>query len=376
MASRALLSIAPVAMVLVLIVFIPSVKALFRQPMVAWSFVPLLLFLTGWYQAPLHLETYDYLLTLLMYPIAALAGCCYISKNAKIYQYAWLIVGGLSLLYPAFWYINHATEVNAAYGRGQSLPTFMSGDHIRYGLFLNSMLLIGATIPTRRYILRNVLLLLLVAIIVIMAVRTAWISMIIIIMFAAFAKTIEARRLFKGLLAALIPIAIAAYLVVPTVKQKVNYALYDHQQYQQQQDISYSDGVRRSINTAAWKSITEDKAGGAGWAAVPANIQQRYTKVYGAPPPFNWPFNQWLFWWMGGGLVAVILFSCWLLYPVWWGFKNNNAAVACWTLVIAASCMVESTLSLQYGVLVHVWPLALLWKHKPSISETSEGKNC
>jgi len=38
---------------------------------------------------------------------------------------------------------------------------------------------------------------------------------------------------------------------------------------------------------------------------------------------FGWPFNQWLYWWMGSGWWGMLLFSGWLLYPIILGFQQK-----------------------------------------------------
>jgi hypothetical protein len=358
--SRALLSVAHVLVALATIVCIRDTQNVLKHPVVLWSCIPLLLFLAGWYQHPLRHDNYDYLLTLLMYPVAALAGFAF-SSERKIFMMIFLIGGCLSVLYPIGYYIINYQEVNIAYGQGQSLPTLMEGDHVRYGIFLNSVLLMLATAKEVRPLMRNGLITLMVGVILFMAVRTAWVSCFILIIIIALSKNISAYRIFRKLIVAIVPVLVLAYFFIPTVKQKVNYTMYDYQQYAQK-NISSSDGTRRAINYAGWQAI-QSGAAGEGWSSIPRVITTNFRKLYpGEKQKFFWPFNQWLFWWIGGGFVAMLLFSAWLLYPIWWGIKNRNAAVVAWTLVIAASCIVESTIALQYGVFLHVWPLVFLWK--------------
>ena len=365
MVSRALLSVAPVLMVLVLIISNANIKSLLRQPVVVWSFAPLLLFITGWYQAYNDVETYDYLLTVAIYPVAAVAAICFITKHEKPYQYTWIIIGLLSISYPLYNYIVHAAQINIAYGQGQSLPTFMEGDHVRYGIFLNSLLLVVACTKSLKPIVKNTLIILLVLLILFMAVRTAWVGLIIIIIVGAISKNFPSYKIFRYLLLLFIPAFIIACLAMPTVRKKIQYTLYDYQSYDPKKDVSnFSDGTRRSINYAAWKSVTEDKKGGSGWASIPINLEASFRKQFPAHTiTFYWPFNQWLFWWMGSGFTGMLLFTLWLLWPVWYGIKNNQYLLVAWTLVIFASCLVESTLSFQYGVFLHAWPLTLFWRH-------------
>jgi O-antigen ligase len=139
--------------------------------------------------------------------------------------------------------------------------------------------------------------------------------------------------------------------------------VYDWQQYSQQADrLKYSDGARRLLNAVAWDAITEKNQSNLGWAGIAPALQTAFSQQYpGEILPFKWPFHQWLFWWMGAGLIGMILFTAWLFFPVLQGFRKNNSGAIAWTLVITASCWVESTLSFQYGVWLHAWIGAAAW---------------
>jgi hypothetical protein len=126
--------------------------------------------------------------------------------------------------------------------------------------------------------------------------------------------------------------------------------------------VNFSDGARRAINYTAWKTVTSDGNANVGWAGIPQALQKGFdTYFHGQQIRYGWPFNQWLFWCIGGGWWTMILFFAWLLYPVFWGIRKKNYSLCSWTLVITASCVVECTLSLQYGVFLHAWVTALLW---------------
>lgn len=301
-----------------------------------------------------------------MYPLAGIAAEKFVNHNSQQIKHVWLLAIAVSLLYPIGYYLMHAAEVHIAYGQGRSLPTFMDNDHVRYGIFLNSGLLFLLTIDQLKASLRNRLIILLTAIIIFMAVRTAWVSLFIILIGGAFLKF--NGYFIRKLLVVLIPAFAIAYFFIPTVRQKINYTIYDSRQINNSTEaIKYSDGTRRIVNYAAWKAITEDKQTGKGWLAVVFVVEKSFRKHFPQhQPQFGFPFNQWLFWYIGGGIIGVIGFTVWLLFPVWWGIKNKNLPVVIWTLVITASCLVESTLSFQYGVFLHAWVIALLWKKDQS----------
>jgi O-antigen ligase len=370
--SRAVLSVSMAVWALLILVqykqFIQAVK----QPIFWWSLAPVCLFFMGAWQQPFAVANYDYLLTLLVYPVASLAAVLYTIDEDSRLKNVWLFAAIISLAYPVGWSIFHFAEVQTTYAQGGSLPTFMDTDHVRYGIFLCSgvLLVVSSNHLSKKYTV--LIACSLVFFIIAMAVRTAWVVFFIIVLFTAFSNHQQyMQRMAKLLLIALIPLCILSYTLVPSIRQKINYTVYDYRSFDKQvYDPSFSDGTRRIINNVAWKSIREDEGSAVGWAAIPGSLQQSFEKRYaGKQLSYGWPFNQWLFWWMGSGLIGIILFTAWLLFPVYYGLKNKNAAVACWSIVIAATCVVESTLSLQFGVFLHVWPLVLLWRQKPVASD-------
>jgi hypothetical protein len=128
-------------------------------------------------------------------------------------------------------------------------------------------------------------------------------------------------------------------------------------------DANLSDGVRRNINWVAWQNIQSDFNINTGWQAIPATLQSSFTKYFNTQTiEYGWPFNQWLFWWMGSGWWGMLLFSGWFFYPLFKGFQRKNMGIICWTIAIALSCLVETTLNYQYGVFLHIFPIAILWK--------------
>jgi hypothetical protein len=47
---------------------------------------------------------------------------------------------------------------------------------------------------------------------------------------------------------------------------------------------------------------------------------------------------------------------------------TKNPFLIIWTLAIAFSCLVETTINYQYGALLHVWPLLVCWQATKKLS--------
>ncbi len=341
--------------------WLPSLS---KDPLLIWSFIPIAIALLGCWQQPLATANYDFLLTLGTYPVAAIT-IRSIGHEQVINRFRQYWIGAVSIatLYPVSWYFLHHTAAFTRYGSGQSLPTFMDEDHVRFGIWICSALLF-TWLSAYRY--KKWILSFLLAALLLLAVRTAWVSLgVLLFTLLAFAgkkaNRSNSKKIFitAGILTGAILLAI---LLFPTVQQKIAYTLYDWQQYNPATyNPNFSDGVRRALNQAAFTAV---QSGGAntGWAAIPTTLEQYFQQQHpGVTSGFGWPFNQWLLWWMGSGWWGMLLFTLWLLYPAWLGWRNNRPAITGWTLVIAASCLIESTIAYQYGAWLHAWGLALCW---------------
>lgn len=372
--SRAILSITvAVWAVISFYQIIKENKSVLKSSIFIWSFIPLCLWLLGAWQEPMGKLNFDYFLTLTGYPAIVLivfATPKEIIENKWIK--IWLWATALAVTYPLFWYLKDFTAAHKAYGTGQSLPTFMDTDHVRFSIFLCSsfLFILCSNIIQKKFkiIFGTVLFIF----ILFLSVRTGWVLLLSIIFLYVLlnfikSKQINISQLLKGSIILIASITIL-YFAFPNMQQKIAYSIWEYQQYQPgKYNPNFSDGTRRSINDAAWQWLQSNTSANTGWQSVPATLQSAFSKYFmHQTTEFGWPFNQWLYWWMGSGWWGMLLFSIWLFYPLVKALQQNNFGIICWTLAIALSCIVETTLNYQYGVLLHILPLAILWKISPT----------
>lgn len=363
--SRALLSIATgLWFVYGIIEVIRQKEKLYKQPFLIWSFVfPLLCLLGSWQSSWSHPQNQQILLTALAYPAWALGLLAIKEKQQlKRIQITWVITAIIGLCYPLIAFVGDIQGNIQALGSGKALPVFMDTDHVRFGILLVSAVAINWILlkedSTNKWLKTS--LLFLIAGILFTAIRTAWVLLLILFIGWFLLET------KKKMVALFLLIAIgAATYQIPTVQNKIHYTLYDFEQYNQKgYDPNYSDGVRRALNQVSWKAIQDKGFSNMGWAGIPDRLQQEFkTVTKGSETNFGWPFNQWLFWWMGVGLGGMLLFTLWMFYPILYALRKKNTSIAIWTLAIAASCLVECTINYQFGTLLHIVPLLLLQKN-------------
>ena len=339
-----------------------------KNPILCWSLAPLLLWLLGAYQNPLAQANADLLLTWAMYPATVLIVQTTDSAiRQDQWMKIWLVATLVGLAYPLGYYLTHSFSAVQDYGQGKSLPTFMDTDHVRFSIFLCVSLLLLLTHRFFTKYLRIVFVALLTIMILFLAVRTGWAILLLTFLLYPFLAWKNLQKISyqkAGLLVAIMLVIIAAaYFLFPTVQQKLAYSIWEWKQFQPEKfNANYSDGTRRAINWAAWQSIQTGHSN-AGWASIPANLSASFTKIFkGQSTEFGWPFNQWLFWWMGSGWWGMLLFSGWQFYPIYQGWKKQVTGLIIWSLAIAVSCLIETTLNYQYGAFLHIFPLAIWWQ--------------
>ncbi|MEI6266153.1 MAG: O-antigen ligase family protein [Sphingobacteriia bacterium] len=372
--SRALLSISMGLMLIYTLYYweknnIGSPKNItpyFKNPLLIWCSSPILLLFTGIYQEGFTANNLQLLLTFSVYPIAGITAIASEKLDFTItISQPWIHAALIALLYPLGWFVFHSTMVIEQYGTGKSLPVFMDNDHLRFSIFLCSALLF-TLLPVNNARYKKISFAILLIAIVFLSVRTSWVLAFIIVLGYGIPFFMKYQSFKKNLPKLIISstIIIALFWIFPTTQQKIRYSIYDWQQFNSKgYDSTYSDGVRRAMNAVAWIAIKDDHRTAIGWSAIPATMKEKFSAQFnGSKTQYGWPFNQWLFWWMGSGFIGMILFSIWLLYPAWYGFWHKNPFLIIWTFAIAVSCLVESTLNYQYGVLLHVWPMVICWQ--------------
>lgn len=369
--SRAVLSISMGVLLIfgVYYAFQQKIKP-FQHPLFIWGIAPVVLGFLGIYQQGLNEANGQFLLGLLIYPVACLTAIVSDkNKFATIVSQPWIHAALIALLYPIGWFVLHAAEAIDLYGKGQSLPVFMDTDHLRFSIFLCSALLF-TLLPIKNARYKKISFAILLGAIIFLSVRTGWvIASIILVGFGLAFMQFNKLTWFKSILGIVAMLALLWF--VPTSQQKIRYTLYDWKTYTTKGfDAAYSDGVRQAMNKVALKAIQETDAVAIGWSAIPSRMQQEFAQMFnGQKINYGWPFNQWLFWWMGSGWWGMLLFSAWLFYPAWYGYQHNNPFVIIWTIAIALSCLVETTLNYQYGAFLHVWPILVSWLTTKSSSE-------
>ena len=184
--SRAVLSLS--AALWVIWLFTHSRKDIAQKEnksLLIWGIAPVLMALLGCWQNGFNKEDLDHLLTLSTYIVAAFAGSLIAAKQQQsaLLKY-WVWISLIALSYPIFWYITHYQEALIRYGSGQTVPVWMDHDHVRFGMFVAISCCISFVLYIDQKAMRLISLFLLLAILL-LAIRTAWIMILVMIFITA-----------------------------------------------------------------------------------------------------------------------------------------------------------------------------------------------
>ena len=368
--SRALLSIMMASGLLLLL--IPSV----RQVFAAVFKRPLIFLLTGiilFYAWLFFLDPQRYTLERMALHLGVISLLCllhFIAASSDRLLPFILIAGVLSTLPTVYDMIMHK-GLAALYEKGQAAYTLMQGDHQRFSIWISGCLGLAWyywLMEHKKQALWFVLYF--TAFLVLLSVRTGWL----------FAGLVTAgggiiylqrqqKRIYwiRSILGVILIMAIA--YSVPFVRNKIHYMQWEWSERKAAEKSAGSDAVRRMVNESAVELIRENPMGlGEGKAALA--LKERIKVNYpDAAVRFQWPFNQYLKWWLSAGWVMGTLPFLLVLYLLYRLYFTRNYLTGIWVLFIALTGFYESTLEMQYGFFLGVFFTGLLYLYESGLSK-------
>ena len=267
----------------------------------------------------------------------------------------------------------------AGIGRGDPIPVPRS--HIRFSLILATGIVAGGWLFVEKYYWRwqqerialGIALLFLFVFIHILSVRSGIAGLYAMLIFALIRYVWRSRRWGIGMLAlaAMLAIPFAAIQTIPSLRMRVQYMVWDWQQYRQNVGNSYSDAERMislQVGTQLWR---ENPWLGIGAGDLPAEVQKvvdaQYPAYRDAP---KLPHNQLLYILTGTGIIGLCLSLVAFLAPLSLRRHRQFFLFSAFQILIFASFLVEYTIETAIGVSFYLF--YTLWFGKMS-SKNVEG---
>jgi O-antigen ligase len=251
----------------------------------------------------------------------------------------WLtIVVATSALYSLYNFFLNEELILENYLVAKVMPVLMDDDHIRYSwlIVLNIIALtVVAFLPQRHKEHKGkaeksiavVCILFLIAYLHFLAAKTGLLCLYVSLAIAGLYLIVKVRW-WAGLLliSAIGLFAIAAYNNLPSLKNRVQYVLYDFNNYSKGiYTEGSSDGARVLSLKAGWDITQQHLLGGVGFGDVQAEVSQWHDMQHPSSKDYErfLPTNQWLIYGAGSGLLGVVCFSIGLMLLLQPLFSKN-----------------------------------------------------
>jgi O-antigen ligase len=250
---------------------------------------------------------------------------------------------------------------NTGLGFGQGLPVPIN--HIRYSMLVAIAIVAGLILFRKQFYLRfyweRYILLGFIAgltvFIHLLAVRTGILSLYIALFLYGL---LELKAVGKGRLAIIfIPLIILApllaYNVFPGFKQKIDYMIYDLDQYKQGIGEGYSDSERLRSWNAGLELGRESPLIGLGFGDLRPSVSAYYREHFKSEK-FWKPHNQFITVFLGSGILGLILFLFALYYPIFYQSNYTHPLLIAVFSIVFISMLVENTLDTSIGMSIYL----------------------
>ena len=167
----------------------------------------------------------------------------------------------------------------------------------------------------------------------------------------------------KGLLmaAVMLLLPVVAYVSMPSLRNRVQYVLYDFNNYSKGSFIpGSSDGARVLSLRAGWYIFTNNPLSGVGFGDMRPAVEEWHQKFN--PQSFSYdkflPLNEWLLYGSGAGLLGIICLTAGLvivLFPLWKKSIFGKLVVT----VLLIPLITDDTIESQFGVVIFIF--VIMW---------------
>ncbi|MBI5370948.1 MAG: O-antigen ligase family protein [Sphingobacteriales bacterium] len=366
--SRALLSL--LVGMSVLLLLIPPV----RKEFTAVFKKPLLFLVTGIPAFYLYLFFIDpdvYTLERLLFYLSIIGMLClahYMAATTDLLLPFLLSLAVLSTL-PTLADMLLNTGLAPLYGKGQVAYILMKGDHQRFSIWISGCLALSwylFVLEKKKWALFYILFFSLF--LVVLSVRTGWLFTILMTFAGGlmYLKKKRSPRLWWWTLLAVLLMGLTA-ISVPFVRHKIRYIKWEWSDRREAEKLGASDAVRRMVNERTVKLIADHPAGLGSRKAEKALRDEMDAWYPQLQVKYEWPFNQYLYWWLTAGWVLgslPVLLMLFLLYRLYF---TRNYFTAVWVLFMAITCVYESTMEMQYGLFLAVFFTVLIYLYESGL---------
>lgn len=275
-------------------------------------------------------------------------------------------------------YFLNSDAILTSMGRGKPIPTPIP--HIRFGMFVcfaflgSIYALLNKWYPRKWSLFILIGALYLGGIILFLSIRTAWLITLVGMMVMMIQYFYLRKKLIRIIpaLGIILVVAAMAFMLIPSVRMKVGYSIYDFKSWKAGKGDTYSDSERIYSLRNGWLLWKENKMWGVGSGDLRRAMEENGLKYHISGDQI--PHNQWLMVMVCGGLVSLFLFMAALTY-LW--ILRRHKKLFIFNLAMVLYCITflfEPTFETSIGVLsfVFVITMILLVEYQRNFDEMGE----
>lgn len=283
------------------------------------------------------------------------------AKRWKQLSYLYILIITAGCAWSFGQYIDNLTAIEAAYLKAKVLPTLADADYIRFSWMVVIAILLGIKCleSETNKIIRNLfstLLLLLVLYLHLLASKTGLLCLYAgILVYLAYIFFIE-KKWKRGLatVAVFSVIALFAYNTMPTLRNRVQYVVYDFSNYSKGNLLPGYNDAARWLSIRAGYSITQQHPlTGVGFGDILTEVNRWHQQEQ--PGSFAYerflPACEWLVYGAGSGWPGLLCFTAGIVLLVVSTTSKNNISVIL-SITTLIPLLTDDTLEGQYGVIL------------------------
>ena len=267
--------------------------------------------------------------------------------------------------------LNYALQfdiITESLRHGKNIPVPMN--HIRFSLLLGLGVCSGILLYLEGYFLRykwerNLILgisIFLFITIHILSVRSGIVALYATLALLGFRYYIVKKKEYlKGIIlgAALLIAPVLAYLLLPSLQNKVMYAMYDMEQFRAGKGSDFSDSERFGSIMVGLDIGNRYPLLGCGYGNLNQEISSTYQRVFPQDKECKLPHNQFIMTYAAAGIIGVMVLLIAFFYPLFYRKNYRDWYFLALHCIIFCSFLVEATIETQVGTLLYAFFLGL-----------------
>lgn len=197
-----------------------------------------------------------------------------------------------------------------------------------------------------------------------LSVRTGWLilGVGVLIVFIYFIRILKRGKVIR-LMLGLALLALLSFLLIPTVRAKLDYMRWDLSQVEKTTGANYSDSDRIIAFRNGMELFHKNWLTGVGAGDVVIEIEKNAISE-GRRLPVKIPHNQFLYTAVSGGIVSLLFFITGYFFPIFFKRTRQNKVLLLMITLFLVTLFFEPTFETSMGVLGFVFLYSLLAKYQ------------